>query len=144
MAPELLAMDINREWLTKADIFSLGLTLYAAASLKDLPKNSLEDPEYENIKAGQLPYLESYSKDFNALLKVCLFLDFFNELILNFLSGVSKLVKKELDQFLLEQHKKPVPSFILCHAGKFEKKKSRVRIVKDDSFMWYTKCVLSF
>ena len=70
MAPELLAMDINREWLTKADIFSLGLTLYAAASLKDLPKNSLEDPEYENIKAGQLPYLESYSKDFNALLKV--------------------------------------------------------------------------
>ena len=73
MAPELLAMDINREWLTKADIFSLGLTLYAAASLKDLPKNSLEDPEYENIKAGQLPYLESYSKDFNALLKVCVF-----------------------------------------------------------------------
>ena len=125
MAPELLAMDINREWLTKADIFSLGLTLYAAASLKDLPKNSLEDPEYENIKAGQLPYLESYSKDFNALLKVCLFLDFFNELILNFLSGVSKLVKKELDQFLLEQHKKPVPSFMLCHAGKFEEKKNQ-------------------
>ena len=71
MAPELLAMDINREWLTKADIFSLGLTLYEAASLRDLPKNSLEDPEYENLKAGQLPYLDSYSKDFNALLKVC-------------------------------------------------------------------------
>ena len=71
MAPELLAMDINREWLTKADIFSLGLTLYEAASLRDLPKNSLEDPEYEKLKAGQLPYLDSYSKDFNALLKVC-------------------------------------------------------------------------
>ena len=121
MAPELLAMDINREWLTKADIFSLGLTLYAAASLKDLPKNSLEDPEYENIKAGQLPYLESYSKEFNALLKVCLFLDFSNELILNFLSGVSKLVKKELDQFLLEQHKKPV----LCSAMQVNLKKKK-------------------
>ena len=71
MAPELLAMDINRELLTKSDIFSLGLTLFEAASLKELPKNSIEDPEYENLKAGQIPYLENYSKDFNALLKVC-------------------------------------------------------------------------
>ena len=70
MAPELLAMDINRELLTKSDIFSLGLTLFEAASLKELPKNSIEDPEYENLKAGQIPYLENYSKDFNALLKV--------------------------------------------------------------------------
>ena len=48
--------------------FSLGLTLYEAASLKDLPKNSLEDQEYEKLKAGQLPYLDGYSKDFNNLL----------------------------------------------------------------------------
>lgn len=73
MAPELLAMDVNRDLLTKADVFSLGLTLYEAASLKELPKNSLEDPEYEKIKAGDLPYLDGYSKDFNALLKVIFF-----------------------------------------------------------------------
>ena len=69
MAPELLEMHIDREMLVKADIFSLGLTLYEAASLKDLPKNSLEDQEYEKLKAGQLPYLDGYSKDFNNLLK---------------------------------------------------------------------------
>ena len=68
MAPELLEMHIDREMLAKADIFSLGLTLYEAASLKDLPKNSLEDQEYEKLKAGQLPYLDGYSKDFNNLL----------------------------------------------------------------------------
>lgn len=69
MAPELLEMHIDREMLAKADIFSLGLTLFEAASLKDLPKNSLEDQEYEKLKAGQLPYLDGYSKDFNNLLK---------------------------------------------------------------------------
>ncbi len=71
MAPELLAMSVNRELLPKADIFSLGLTLYEAACLKELPKNSLEDPSYENIKSGNLPYVHGYSKDFNNLLKVC-------------------------------------------------------------------------
>ena len=70
MAPELLAMTVNRDLLPKADIFSLGLTLFEAASLMELPKNSLEDSMYENIKAGNLPYLEGYSKDFNNLLKV--------------------------------------------------------------------------
>jgi wee1-like protein kinase len=69
MAPELLEMHVNRELLPKADVFSLGLTLFEAASLMDLPKNSLEDSMYENLKAGQLPYLEGYSKDFNNLLK---------------------------------------------------------------------------
>jgi len=69
MAPELLEHDINRELLTKADIFSLGLTLFEAASLRELPKNSLEDVEYEKLKSGQLPYLDGYSKDFNNLLK---------------------------------------------------------------------------
>ena len=69
MAPELLAMHIDRDLLIKADVFSLGLTLFEAASLMELPKNSLEDLEYENLKAGQLPYLDGYSKDFNSLLK---------------------------------------------------------------------------
>ena len=70
MAPELLEMHINRELLAKADIFSLGLTLFEAASLRELPKNSLEDIEYSDFKAGKLPYLDYYSKDFNNILKV--------------------------------------------------------------------------
>ena len=78
MAPELLEHDINRELLTKADIFSLGLTLFEAASLRELPKNSLEDMEYEKLKSGQLPYLDGYSKDFNNLLKVTYFVFIFD------------------------------------------------------------------
>jgi serine/threonine protein kinase len=70
MAPELLADDIDREKLAKADVFSLGLTLYEAASLQELPKNSLEDSMYERIKSGDLPFVEGYSKEFNQLLKV--------------------------------------------------------------------------
>ena len=70
MAPELLADDVDREKLPKADIFSLGLTLYEAASLQELPKNSLEDPMYERIKSGDLPFIEGYSKEFNQMLKV--------------------------------------------------------------------------
>jgi len=71
MAPELLTDDINREKLTKADIFSLGLTLYEAASLQEIPKNSFDDLMYERLKAGDLPFIEGFSKEFNQLLKVC-------------------------------------------------------------------------
>ena len=70
MAPELLSDEINRDHLTKADIFSLGLAMYEAASLKILPKNSLEDASYENIKSGDIPTIEGYSKEFNSLIKV--------------------------------------------------------------------------
>jgi len=69
MAPEFLEMEVDKSLLTKADIFSLGLTAYEAASLKPLPKNSLDDPNYENIKRGDLPYLEMYSREFNALIR---------------------------------------------------------------------------
>ena len=68
MAPELLLMDINCSQLPKADIFSLGLSVYEAASLKNLPKNSFDDPEYETIRDGKLPYLDQYSRSFNILL----------------------------------------------------------------------------
>jgi len=68
MAPELLLMDVNCSQLHKADIFSLGLSLYEAASLKNLPKNSFDDPEYEKIRNGNLPYLNQYSREFNSLI----------------------------------------------------------------------------
>merc|ERR1719414_18059 len=69
MAPELLMEKIRRKFLFKADVFSLGLSMYEAASLVDLPKNSLEDHMYEHYKAGLLPPIEGYSKDFNALIR---------------------------------------------------------------------------
>ena len=68
MAPEFLQMDVDPSKLTKADIFSLGLTIYEAASLLTLPRNSLDDPNYENIKRGKLQYLHWYSEDFNNLI----------------------------------------------------------------------------
>jgi len=68
MAPEMFLMDLNLSQLHKADIFSLGLSVYEAASLKTLPKNSFEDPEYEMIRDGRLPYLEKYSRQFNSFL----------------------------------------------------------------------------
>ena len=68
MAPELLELNIDRSRLTHADIFSLGLSMYEAASLKVLPRNSLDDPNYENIKRGELEYLECYSEDLNSLI----------------------------------------------------------------------------
>ena len=69
MAPEFLQMeDVDPSKLTKADIFSLGLTIYEAASLFHLPRNSLDDPNYENIKRGKLQYLHWYSDDFNNLM----------------------------------------------------------------------------
>merc|ERR1712012_644825 len=68
MAPELFLMDVDRSLLQQADIFSLGLSLYEAASLKHLPKNSFDGSLYEEIRKGQLPYLTNYSKRFNNLL----------------------------------------------------------------------------
>ena len=68
MAPELLELQVQRYLLPAADIFSLGLTVYEAASLRPLPRNSLDDPNYENIKRGRLQYLDCYSEDFNNLI----------------------------------------------------------------------------
>jgi serine/threonine protein kinase len=70
MAPELLLHTVDREKLPKADVFSLGLTLFECATLTEMPKNSMEDPMFERLQEGRLPYLPRYSKEFNALLKV--------------------------------------------------------------------------
>jgi wee1-like protein kinase len=69
MAPEFLEMEVERSRLPKADIFSLGLTVFEAASLRTLPRNSQDDPDYEKLKRGELPYLNQYSREFNLLLK---------------------------------------------------------------------------
>ena len=33
-------------------------------------RNSQDDPDYEKLKRGELPYLDQYSREFNQLLKV--------------------------------------------------------------------------
>ena len=69
MAPEFLQMNVDPQHLYKADIFSLGLTMYEAASLSPLPRNSGDDEQlYAAVRRGQLPYLPHYSDKFNSLL----------------------------------------------------------------------------
>ena len=74
MAQELL--NNPDSWkLDKADMFSLGITLYEAASLLVLPKNSSDvisgSPSYESLKDGNLPHLESFTDKFNGILRAC-------------------------------------------------------------------------
>ena len=69
MAPEFLRMDSpEKELLPKADMFSTGMTIFEAASLLHLPKNSDENSIYDQLKNGVLPQLLRYSRKFHALL----------------------------------------------------------------------------
>jgi len=68
MAPELLAHNVDSD-LTKADTFSLGMTLFECASLLELPRNSMEDPSWEEYQEGRIPYIPRYSNAFNVVLK---------------------------------------------------------------------------
>lgn len=65
---EILQEDFKH--LFKADIFSLGMTLYEAAGGGPLPKNG---PEWHKFREGDFPDLPNLSKDFNALIKVSVF-----------------------------------------------------------------------
>jgi len=69
MAPEFLQMDLNTAYLTKADMYSTGITLYESASLIMLPRNSEDDAIYRELKLGLLPPLPNYSKGFYNLLR---------------------------------------------------------------------------
>ena len=57
MAPEFLQMNLDTAYLTKADMYSTGITLYEAASLLMLPRNSEEHSIYQELKLGLLPPL---------------------------------------------------------------------------------------
>lgn len=53
--------------LPKADIFSLGVTLYEAGGGSPLPKNG---PEWHDLREGRVPDLPNVSREFNDLIKV--------------------------------------------------------------------------
>ncbi|KAK4012839.1 hypothetical protein OUZ56_025093 [Daphnia magna] len=57
----------NYEHLTKADIFSLGLTIYEMAGGGQLPKNG---DEWHAIRQGRLPYNGRYSIELHNLLEL--------------------------------------------------------------------------
>lgn len=62
---EILQEDFRD--LYKADIFSLGITLYEAAGGGPLPKNG---PEWHMLRNGQVPDIASLSREFNDLIKL--------------------------------------------------------------------------
>jgi wee1-like protein kinase len=62
---EILQEDFTQ--LPKADIFSLGITLYQAGGGGLLPKNG---PEWHTLRSENMPILSNLSKDFNDLIKV--------------------------------------------------------------------------
>ncbi|XKL62594.1 hypothetical protein PGB90_002427 [Kerria lacca] len=64
MPKELLNENYN--YLQKADIFSFGMTLYEAAGGGPLPKNG---DEWQQLRNGDIPYLNKYSSTFNQIIK---------------------------------------------------------------------------
>ncbi|XP_046326181.1 wee1-like protein kinase 1-B [Haliotis cracherodii] len=64
LSRQILKEDFSH--LSKADVFSLGLTIFEAAACKELPKNG---DVWHSIRDGHLPSLPQYSAEFHSLLQ---------------------------------------------------------------------------
>ncbi|XP_013102086.2 wee1-like protein kinase [Stomoxys calcitrans] len=111
---EILDDDFSN--LFKADIFSLGLTLYEAAGGGPLPKNG---PEWHNLRDNNVPDIPTLSREFNDLIKLMTHSDpkqrpsstsIFNHPVLNSLESKSKaqlsqelLIEKRKNEILLRK-----------------------------------------
>jgi len=70
MAPEFLKMGgVAGPQLPKADIFSLGLSIFEVARLQRLPMNSDEGSDFSSIREGRLATIPGYPKDLMVLLR---------------------------------------------------------------------------
>jgi len=70
MAPEFLKMGgVSGPQLAKADVFSLGLSVYEAARLRRLPKNADEGADFPSIRKGLLSTVPRLPKDLMLLLR---------------------------------------------------------------------------
>jgi len=70
MAPEFLKMGgVSGPQLSKADIFSLGLSIYEVARLQRLPLNSDEGADFPAIREGRLATIQGYPKDLMVLMR---------------------------------------------------------------------------
>ncbi|XP_037957826.1 wee1-like protein kinase [Teleopsis dalmanni] len=99
----------NFSHLFKADMFSLGITLYEAAGGGPLPTNG---PEWDNLRNGNIPYISTISEEFNDLIKLLTHPDpeqrpsstsIFSNPILNSLESKTKV---QLTQEILIQSQK--------------------------------------
>lgn len=61
------ALNLDSTHLLKADMFSLGMTLYEAGGGGPLPKNGTE---WHKLRQGDVPDLKGLSRDFNDLIKL--------------------------------------------------------------------------
>lgn len=68
---EILQEDYSQ--LPKADIFSLGITLYEAGGGGALPKNG---PEWHDLRENRVPDLPNISRELNDLIKVSSMINF--------------------------------------------------------------------
>jgi len=64
LAPEMLQDDYSD--LPRVDIFALGLTIYEAATGRNLPRNG---EEWHSIRNGNLPDIPGYSEEIQDLIK---------------------------------------------------------------------------
>ena len=66
MSKEMIDCDINKADLFKADIFALGMSIYEAVSLMELPQNG---PVWHELRSGRVPSILSVDDSLNTMIQ---------------------------------------------------------------------------